>query len=143
MKDALLTGSATSTAALSGLPAALPLVGRVLLGAIFLISGLNKIADPAGTIGYINSAGLPLPQLALAVAIAVEVVGSVLLILGFQTRLVAAALACFTLASAFSFHFDLADQNQFIHFMKNLALAGGLLQIVAFGGGRYSISGER
>jgi putative oxidoreductase len=142
MKEALLTGSATSTA-LSGLPAALPLVGRVLLGAIFLISGLNKIADPAGTIGYINSAGLPLPQLALALAIAVEVVGSVLLILGFQTRLVAAALACFTLASAFSFHFDLADQNQFIHFMKNLALAGGLLQIVAFGGGRYSISGER
>jgi putative oxidoreductase len=142
MKEALLTGTATSTA-LSGLPAALPLVGRMLLGAIFLISGLNKIADPAGTIGYINSAGLPLPQLALALAIAVEVVGSVLLILGFQTRLVAAALACFTLASAFSFHFDFTDQNQFIHFMKNLALAGGLLQIVAFGGGRYSISGER
>jgi putative oxidoreductase len=52
---------------------------------------------------------------------------------------VAAALAFFALTSAFSFHFDLTDQNQFIHFMKNLALAGGLLQVVAFGGGRYSI----
>jgi putative oxidoreductase len=119
--------------------ASLPLLGRLLLGAIFLLSGLNKVADPAGTIGYITSAGLPLPQLALLVAIVVEVVGSVLLVLGFGARVVAAALAFFALTSAFSFHFDLTDQNQFIHFMKNLALAGGLLQVVAFGGGRYSI----
>ncbi len=111
----------------------------MLLGAIFFISGLNKVADPAGTIGYIASAGLPLPQLALVVAIAVEVVGSVLLIFGFRTRLVAGALACFTLVAAFSFHFDFSDQNQFIHFMKNFALAGGLLQVVAFGAGRYSV----
>jgi putative oxidoreductase len=122
--------------------ASLPLVGRLLLGAIFFISGLNKVADPAGTTAYITSAGLPLPQLALLVAIVVEVVGSVLLVLGFRARLVAAVLACFTLTSAFSFHFDLSDQNQFIHFMKNLALAGGLLQVVAFGGGRYSIGGH-
>jgi putative oxidoreductase len=113
----------------------------VLLGAIFFISGLNKVADPAGTIGYIESAGLPLPQLAFVVAIVVEVVGSVLLVLGFRARLVAALLACFTLASAFGFHFDFSDQNQFIHFMKNLALAGGLLQVVAFGAGPYSSAG--
>jgi putative oxidoreductase len=110
-----------------------------LLGAIFFISGFNKVADPTGTIGYITSAGLPLPQLALLVAIVVEVVGSVLLVLGFRARLVAALLACFTLTSAFSFHFNLSDQNQFIHFMKNLALAGGLLQVVAFGAGPYSV----
>jgi putative oxidoreductase len=114
-------------------------MGRLLIAAIFLISGIGKIAEPTGTMAYITSAGLPLPQVALAVAVLVEVVGSVLLILGYKVRLVAAALAFFTLASAFSFHFDLADQNQFIHFMKNLALAGGLLQVVAFGGGRYSV----
>jgi putative oxidoreductase len=139
MKDAALTVDAIAPSTSAGTTAILPLAGRLLLGAIFFISGLNKVADPAGTIGYIASAGLPLPQLALATAIAVEVVGSVLLIVGFRTRLVAAALACFTLASAFSFHFDFSDQNQFIHFMKNLALAGGLLQVVAFGAGRYSI----
>ncbi len=143
MKDAALTATASSPSTAAGANAILPLAGRVLLGAIFFISGLNKVADPAGTIGYIASAGLPLPQLALVVAIAVEVVGSLLLIVGFRTRLVAAALACFTLASAFSFHFELSDQNQFIHFLKNLALAGGLLQVVAFGGARYSVDGER
>jgi putative oxidoreductase len=62
-----------------------------------------------------------------------------LLIIGFRTRLVAAGLAGFTIASALGFHMDFADQNQFIHFMKNLALAGGLLQVVAFGGGRYGV----
>jgi putative oxidoreductase len=67
----------------------------------------------------------------------------VLLIVGFRTRLVAAALACFTLASAFSFHFEFSDQNQFIHFMKNLALAGGLLQVVAFGAGKYGVDQDR
>ncbi len=103
------------------------------------MSGLNKVADPAGTIGYIASAGLPLPQVVLALAIVIEVVGSVLLVLGFRARLVAAALASFTLAAAFTFHFDFSDQNQFIHFKKNFAVAGGLLQVVAFGAGRYSI----
>jgi putative oxidoreductase len=103
-----------------------------------VISGLNKAADPAGTIGYITSAGLPLPQVAFAGAVFVETVGGILLVIGYQTRIVAAVLATFTLAAAFSFHFDLADQNQFIHFMKNVALAGGLLQVIAFGPGRYS-----
>ncbi len=142
MNEASLAAHVPAPALASSATAALPLVGRLLLGAIFFISGLNKVADPAGTIGYITSAGLPLPQLVLAAAIAVEVVGSVLLIFGFHTRLVAGALACFTLVAAFSFHFDFSDQNQFIHFMKNLALAGGLLQVVTFGAGRYGIDGQ-
>jgi putative oxidoreductase len=142
MKEASLTKDVSSPAVPIGASALLPLVGRLLIAAIFIISGIGKIAEPAGTMAYIESAGLPLPRVALAVAVLVEVVGSVLLILGYKVRLVAAALACFTLASAFSFHFDLADQNQFIHFMKNLALAGGLLQVVAFGGGRYSVDGR-
>lgn len=132
MKDAALNLPMTS-AADAGLTARLPFLGRILLASIFLISGITKAADPAGTIGYIASAGLPLPQLAFGTAVVVEIAGSVLLVLGWRVRLVAAALALFTLAAAFSFHFDLSDQNQFVHFMKNIALAGGLLQVVAFG----------
>jgi putative oxidoreductase len=138
MKPAALETSLPATGADSGLADALPLVGRLLLAAIFVISGLSKAADPAGTIGYIASAGLPLPQLAFAGAVFVEIVGGILLVAGFHARIVAAVLAAFTLAAAFSFHFDLGDQNQFIHFMKNVALAGGLLQVIAFGAGRYS-----
>lgn len=143
MKEAALKVPGPAAAAAITPLNILPLAGRILLASIFLISGLGKVADPAGTIGYIADAGLPLPQIAFALAVLVEVVGSVLLVIGFRARLVAGALAAFTLAAAFSFHFDLADQNQFIHFMKNVALAGGLLQVVAFGAGRYAVGQTR
>jgi putative oxidoreductase len=117
----------------------LPFVGRALIAGIFLLSGVNKLADPAGTIGYIQSAGLPLPEIAFGVAIVAEIIGGALLVLGYRTRLVAAGLAIFSLVAAFGFHFQLADQNQFIHFWKNIAMAGGLLQVVAFGAGRLSL----
>lgn len=117
--------------------------GRVLLGTIFLLSGISKLAAPAGTIGYIASAGLPLPEVAYAGAVFVEVVLAAALIAGYQTRLVAAAIAAFSLITAFGFHFNLADQNQFIHFFKNVAIAGGLLQVVAFGGGALSLDARR
>jgi len=113
--------------------------GRVLLGTIFLLSGVSKLAAPAGTIGYIASAGLPFPEGAYAAAVFVEIVLASALIVGYQTRLVAAAIAVFSLATAFGFHFNLADQNQFIHFFKNVAIAGGLLQVVAFGAGSLSV----
>lgn len=119
--------------------AALPLVGRVLISAIYILSGLSKLGAPAATIGYITSAGLPFASLGLAVAIVTEVLGGAALVLGYRTRLVATGLALFTLATAFAFHGNIADQNQFIHFFKNLAMAGGLLQIIAFGAGRYSL----
>ncbi|PTU75750.1 DoxX family protein [Pseudomonas mangrovi] len=124
----------TSTAALSG---------RLLLSAIFLLSGISKISAPAGMIGYIESVGLPFPSLALALAILTEVVGGIALILGYRTRLVAAGLAVFSIATALVFHNQLGDQNQFIHFFKNLAMAGGLLQVVAFGAGRFSLDARR
>jgi putative oxidoreductase len=82
---------------------------------------------------------LPLPPLAFAVAVAVELGGGILLIAGFRTRLVAAALVLFSLATAVSFHSNFADQNQMIHFLKNVMIAGGLLQIAAFGAGALSI----
>ena len=119
------------------------LAGRVLLAAIFVLSGFSKVADPASALGYIGSVGLPFPQLALAGAILVELVGGLALILGYRTRLVAIALAIFSLATAAVFHSALADQNQFIHFFKNIAMAGGLLQVAAFGAGSISLDGRR
>src|SRR5687768_9460883 len=92
--------------------------GRLLLAAIFLLSGWSKLADPASTIGYIQSVGLPLPQFGVVIAIAVELIGGALLVIGYRTRLVAAALALFTLATALFFHSAIGDQNQFIHFFK-------------------------
>ena len=129
--------SASSTAG------ALPLVGRILIAAIFLLSGLSKLTAPTATIGYIASAGLPAPTLAYGVALATELGGGLLLVLGYRTRLVAAALAVFAIATALGFHHDFADQNQFTHFFKNLAMAGGLLQVVAFGGGALSVDARR
>ncbi|HKT85334.1 MAG TPA: DoxX family protein [Novosphingobium sp.] len=114
----------------------LPIVGRVLIAAIFILSGLSKIKDPAGTMAYIASAGLPLPAAALAGAVVVEVIGGVLLVVGYRVRIVAAVMALFSLVTAAFFHNNLADQNQFIHFFKNVAIAGGLLQIIAFGRAR-------
>ena len=113
--------------------------GRVLLAAIFVLSGISKLADPAGSAGYIASVGLPAPQLALWGAIAVELLGGLALIAGYKVRLVAAALAAFSLVTAALFHAQLGDQTQFIMFFKNIAMAGGLMQIVAFGGGRLSL----
>jgi putative oxidoreductase len=136
MNSLLVRAAPAATGAAGGV---LPLVGRSLIAAIFLLSGIAKLGDPAGTIGYIAAAGLPLPEVAFAAAVLAEIVGGALLVLGYRTRLVAAALAAFSVAAAFSFHFQLADQNQFIHFFKNLAMAGGLLHVAAFGAGRLSL----
>ncbi|MCU0093400.1 DoxX family protein [Pseudomonas koreensis] len=119
------------------------LIGRVLLSVIFILSGFSKLAAPAMMIGYIDSVGLPLPHVALAVAIIVEIGGGLALIAGYRTRIVAAVLALFSVFTALAFHSALADQNQFIHFFKNIAMAGGLLQVVAFGAGRFSLDARR
>ena len=121
----------------------LPLAGRILMAAIFVMSGIGKIANPAGSLGYINAMGLPFPELALAGAIGIEVVGGLLLIAGLYTRPVALALAAFSIVTGLVFHSAIADQNQMIHLMKNLAMAGGLLQIAAFGAGSLSLDARR
>ena len=116
----------------------IPVIGRVLLAAIFILSGFGKLAAPAATMGYIASTVLPFAPLALAIAIGVELGGGLLLVLGVKTRLVAAGLAVFSIVTGLAFHNAVGDQNQMIHLLKNFAMAGGLLQVVAFGAGAYS-----
>jgi putative oxidoreductase len=120
----------------------IPVIGRLLLATIFVFSGIGKIISPAATIGYIESTGLPLASIAFVIALAVELGGGVLLALGIKTRLVAAGLALFSIVTGLMFHHALGDQNQLIHLLKNLAIAGGLLQVVAFGAGAYSVDSK-
>jgi putative oxidoreductase len=120
------------------------LLGRILLALIFVMSGYGKIGGFEGTAGYIASKGLPLPQAGAAIALVVELVGGILLVLGWKARWAALAIAIFSLVSAFLFHgywgFP-AEQRmaQYISFWKNVAIAGGMLMVFAFGPGRYSI----
>lgn len=116
----------------------LPAFGRLLIAILFLLSGIGKIAAPAATIGYIGSAHLPFPEMAYGISLVVELAGGLLLLVGYRVRLVAAVLAVFTLGAGLGFHSNFADQNQMIHFMKNIAIIGGLLQVVAFGAGGFS-----
>jgi putative oxidoreductase len=123
-----------------------PLAGRVLIALIFVLSGFGKITGFEGTVGYIASKGLPLPQLAAIGAIIVELGGGILLIVGWKARWAAAAMLVFTAVAAVIFHnfwaapADLA-QNQMIHFMKNISMVGGLLYVVVYGSGPLSVDG--
>ena len=128
---------------MSNTNAAFALGGRFLLAILFILSGLSKLGAPAATQAYIASAGLPLPVLAYVGAVAVELGGGLMLLAGYRTRAAALALAVFTLVAALFFHNQLGDRNQFIHFMKNLAICGGLLQLYAFGAGGLSIDSRR
>src|SRR5258708_35651274 len=92
--------------------AVIPFVGRALLSAIFLMSVLGKIQAPAGTIGYIASAGLPFPEVAYAVGALIELVGGLAFLVGYRTRIAAGALAIYTLVAAIGFHSTPADQTQ-------------------------------
>jgi putative oxidoreductase len=117
----------------------LPFVGRLLIGLPFVMSGLSKLAVYGPTTEVIGAVGSPAPPFAFAVAVVVELGGGLLLLAGFQARSVAVALALFALVTAVSFHSNFADQNQMIHFLKNLMIAGGLLQIAGFGAGAISV----
>ena len=126
----------------------LALLSRLLLAALFLPAGIGKITGFAGTVGYIASVGLPMPTVAAVVAIAVEVLGSLALIVGFGTRWAAVALALFTLGASFFFHnyWALPAEQQFMQqllFMKNVGVTGGLLALAAFGAGAFSLDARR
>jgi putative oxidoreductase len=122
----------------------LPFVGRLFIGLPFMMSGVSKLMGYGATIAYIKSSALPLPApVAYVGAIAVEVGCSLLMIAGYRTRIVAAIFALFCLTTAVFFHAHFSDQNQTFHFIKNLVMAGGLLQIVTFGAGAFSLDARR
>jgi putative oxidoreductase len=114
------------------------LIGRLLLALIFVLSGFQKLATFGGIVGFMQTEGLPLPLLAAIIAIVVECVGGILVVIGYQTRPVGIALAAWCIATALVAHRDFANQDQMIHFLKNVAMAGGFLQLFAFGAGRWS-----
>jgi len=127
---------------------ALNLLGRVLFAALFLPAGIGKLTGFSGTVGYIASVGLPLPAVGAALALLVEIVGSVALLLGFGTRIAAFVLAAFTLVASFFFHAYWsapADQAFVVQllFFKNIAVVGGLLILTAQGAAGWSLDARR
>ena len=119
------------------------LIARILLAAIFILAGMNKFGNIAGTAGYIGSVGLPMGML-LAWATAIfEVLAGLAILVGYQTKLASWALALFCLVAAVIFHNKLGDQMQFIMFAKNLAIAGGFLALSVSGPGQLSVDARR
>ena len=117
------------------------LIGRLMIAAIFIQAGVNKIFGYAGTAGYMDAMGVP--SILLPAVIALEVVGGIAIVIGWQTRIIALLLAGFTVLAGLLFHFQPEDQNQMIHLMKNVAIAGGFLFLTAFGPGALSLDGRK
>ena len=126
----------------------LNLGARILLAVLFLPAGIGKLTGFGGTVGYIASVGLPLPTLGAALALTVEILGSVALLAGFGTRVAALVLAAFTLVASFFFHAfwavpaDQAFVTQLL-FFKNIAVVGGLLAVAANGAGDWSLDARK
>ena len=125
----------------------LALIARILLAAIFILAVLSKLGGFAGTVGYIASRGLPVPELVAVLTIAVEVLGGIAIVIGYKVRIAGLLLASFTLLAAFIFHNFWsvpADQAyvQNIMFMKNLSMAGGLLLLTVLGAGAFSVDAK-
>ncbi len=126
----------------------LALAGRLLLAVLFLPAGIGKLTGFAGTVGYINSVGLPMPEVAAVLALTVEILGGLALIAGFGTRWAALVLAVFTLVASFFFHgyWAVPADKQFMQqllFFKNIAVTGGLLTLAAWGAGAWSLDARR
>ncbi len=134
---------ATAKSGLSTNASALTLAGRVLLSVIFILAGFAKLTAISGTAGWFASIGLPLPTVTTVIVGLVELVGGIAILVGFQTRIAAIVLGVFTLAATGIAHLDFADQVQVMFLQKNLAIAGGLFVLAAFGAGALSIDGRR
>jgi putative oxidoreductase len=115
------------------------LIGRLFYSSLFILYGYMKLVGFSGTVSYMSGQGLPLATLFAALAVIIELGGGLLMLVGFQTRCVALALAIYTLVAAFIAHAHFGDPGQLVHFMKNMAIVGGSLAFVACGAGAYSL----
>jgi putative oxidoreductase len=131
----VLTSPTSATA--STLRDGFELAGRILLALLFLMSGIGKIAGYQASVGYMQAMGVPGGL--LPATIALEIAGAAAIMAGWKTRIAAFLLAGFTLVAAFIFHSNFGDQIQMVMFLKNLAIVGGLLMLMADGAGRYSL----
>ena len=118
----------------------LDLLGRILISTLFFLNGIFKINNYDGTVGWMESFGVP--GILIIPAIILEIVGPVLIIIGYKTKLAAGLLSIFCLTTAIIFHNDFADQMQFISFLKNIALAGGFLLIFVNGAKDFSLDNK-
>ena len=124
-----------------------PLLGRILLALIFIFAGFHKLTGFEGMAGYMASHGLPMPQVLLVATIVIELIGGLMILIGWQARIAAMAIFLFLIPATLVFHafwnVNPADtmllQNQMNHFMKNIAIMGGMLYIVAYGSGPCSL----
>ena len=116
-------------------------LARLLLASLFVWAGFGKLMNPAGTAQYFASLNVPVPNIAVWVVMIVELVGGLMLLVGFQARWVALALAIFCLITGFAIHLPGGDLANMTHFYKNLSITGGLLYVVAFGAGYLSVDG--
>lgn len=138
--------NASITSEKAGLGAGAPalvLLGRVLLSVIFILAGYAKLTAIGGTAGWFASLGLPMPTATTVIVGLVELVGGLAILFGFKTRIAALVLGVFTLAATAIAHLDFADQIQVMFLQKNLAIAGGLFVLAAFGAGALSVDGRR
>jgi putative oxidoreductase len=119
------------------------LLARIFLAVLFLVSGLGILAAPSGFAGYMGAIGLPFPALVAWLVIALKVLGSLAILVGFQTRYAAYAIAAFAIGSAFLGHMDFSDQMEMTAFMKNFAIAGGFLALSVAGPGAWSLDARR
>ena len=128
---------------MSGLNNLALLVGRILIAALFLVAAYNKFKGLGGTTAYMTKLGVPQPSIMAPVVAGFEALIGVLVLIGYQTRCVAIAIAIFCVVTALMAHFNLADGNQLNHFLKNLAIAGGALALFVSGAGAFSVDGRR
>ncbi len=119
----------------------LDLIGRIFISALFLISAFNKVFNLDGSMGWMESFGVP--SFLIFPAIALEIILPVLIIVGYQARIAAGILSIFCLTTAFLFHFDFSNQSQLISFLKNIGLAGGFMFIVANGTKDWAVDREK
>jgi putative oxidoreductase len=119
------------------------LVGRLFYSSLFILYGYLKLTGFSGTIGYMAKQGLPAPALFAALAVIFELGGGILMLIGWQTRLVALVLAAYVLIASLIAHTHWGDPNQMAHFFKNMVIVGGSLAFVAFGAGAHSLDGRK
>jgi putative oxidoreductase len=120
------------------------LAGRTLLALLFVVSGFGKVTGFSGTAAYMASKGMPMTEVLLVGAIAIELAGGLMLVAGWKARWAALAIFLFTIPTTLIFHNPMgldaqAAQAQMIHLMKNLSIMGGMLLVAAFGPGAWSV----